>query len=243
MAFCLTAAFCGCTSTRGESNTADTQEISSEAETEATEVTTEATTTEDTTTVTETETTKLIIETTAPDQQISAADSNIVLTHITEGGEGLGVFHQLSGNIRGTEMQNGADYKGWKLTAASGHAEADETIAEASASFTYGEAGGFSVNGTVEVLPADHPQYPNMMYFHSDDVDAFPKFMDDNRGEANRAKFIIENSSDVYRMLEKDDPPAETAFSVSVTVSAVTVRYAADGSAYDTIVVKAASNR
>ena len=35
----------------------------------------------------------------------------------------------------------------------------------------------------------------------------------------------------------------ETAFSISVTVDTVTVRYAADGSAYDTIHVTAASNR
>jgi ribonuclease III len=106
-----------------------------------------------------------------------------------------------------------------------------------------GSGEGFSVNGTVEVLPADDPDYPNKMYFHSDDVDAFPRYMYDNRGDAHRAKYIIENSSDVYMLLDKDNPPQETSFAVSVTVDSVTVRYSADGHAYDTIHVKAASNR
>lgn len=245
-AFCtavsLCAAFCGCTSERGMGSTsAGVQEQSStaaETEPETTEAETEATTT-----VLETETTVLATETTAPAEHEPAADSNITLTHITEGGEGLGVFHQFSGNIRGEVMQKGSAYKGWKLEEASGYSAENDTVENAEATFVYGEEGGFSVNGTVEVLPADDPDYPNKMYFHSDDVDAFPKYMYDNRGDARRAKFIIENSSDVYSMLEKDDPPAETAFAVSVTVSTVTVRYSADGSAYDTIRVVAASNR
>ena len=123
------------------------------------------------------------------------------------------------------------------------YVELDDTIDKAAATFTYGSGEGFSVNGTVEVLPADDPDYPNKMYFHSDDVDAFPRYMYDNRGDAYRAKYIIENSSDVYMLLDKDNPPQETSFAVSVTVDSVTVRYSADGHAYDTIHVKAASNR
>ena len=65
------------------------------------------------------------------------------------------------------------------------------TIDNAAATFTYSGGEGFSVNGTVEVLPADDPDYPNKMYFHSDDVDAFPRYMYDNRGDAHRAKYII----------------------------------------------------
>lgn len=243
-AFCLTAAFCGCTSTRGESNVAEVQEVSSEAETETETVTTEATTeavTESTTSATET--TKLATETTAAEHTAEPAESNIKITHITEGGEGIGIFHQLSGNVIGEEMHAGSEYKSWKFQEGRGNADEHDNVKEAELTFAYALDGGFSVNGTVEVLPPDDPQYPNMMYFHSDDVDAFPKFMNDNRGEEKKAKFIIENSGAVYKMLDKDNPPAETAFSVSVTVSAVTIRYAADGSAYDSITVTAASNR
>ena len=217
-----------------EFETAENETAETETEQE-TEAVTEATTTE---LATET----LATETAAPknDAEQTAA-SNITLTHITEGGEGLGVFNEFSGNMRGEVMQQGSEYKSWKLDAVSGHAEADDTIDNAAATFTYD--GGFSVNGTVEVLPADHPDYPNKMYFHSDDVDAFPRYMYDNRGQEHRAKYIIENSSDVYMLLDKNNPPEETSFSVSVTIDSVTVRYASDGSAYDTIHVTAASNR
>ena len=244
-AMMLAAAMSGCSSERTGSESAE--EISSAAETEAseTEAETEAeteTVTEATTTVTETET--LATETAAPNEEAEQeAASNVSLTHITEGGEGLGVYNEFSSNMRGEVMQEGSVYKNWKLDSVIGHAEADDTVENAAATFVYGETGGFSVNGTVEVLPADDPDYPNKMYFHSDDVDAFPKFMYDNRGGDRRAKFIIENSTDVYMLLDKSNPPEETAFSISVTVDSVTVRYAADGSAYDTIHVTAASNR
>lgn len=250
-AACLTACFTGCTSERGTTSTADIEEAVTTPEDSDAETTTEAVTTTtapDTTTTAETTATDAESDsdadtTTTAAETVSAAN-NIILTHITEGGEGLGVFHNLSGAIRGAIMKEHTDdYKNWKLDSFSGHAEEDDTVAEAAASFTYGDAAGFSVNGTVEVLPADDPDYPNKMYFHSDDVDAFPRFMNDNRGEARKAKFIIENSSDVYRMLDKNDPPEETAFSVSITVNTVTVRYSQDGTAYDTIHVTAASNR
>ena len=236
----LAAMLSGCSSDRTES-TAASEEISSSAETEAaeteleTETTAEATTTALATEVIETETTA--VQTTAVEA------SNLTLTHITEGGEGLGAFNEFSSNIRGEVMQQGSEYKNWKLESVAGHAEPDDTIDTATATFTYGSGEGFSVNGTVEVLPADDPDYPNKMYFHSDDVDAFPRYMYDNRGDAHRAKYIIENSSDVYMLLDKDNPPQETSFAISVTVDSVTVRYAADGNAYDTIHVKAASNR
>ena len=249
-AVCAAAVLSGCTSERSGDSTAEIAEVTSEAdsaaETEAetepvTEAVTEAETTEAETTETEAEPEDA--EATEPAEDSVPAVSNIILTHITEGGEGLGVFHNLSGSIRGEIMKDHAEYKNWKLDKASGYAEENDTVKEAEASFTYGEKGGFSVNGTVEVMPADDPDYPNKMYFHSDDVDAFPRFMIDNRGEARKAKFIIENSGDVYRMLEKNDPPEEKSFSVSVTVDTVTVRYSADGSVYDTIHVTAASNR
>lgn len=242
-AVCLAAALSGCTSERGSVSTADVEEVTTAAETEAETTETEATTTEAATTAEETDTTAPETGTTEPAKEAAPGDGNIFLTHITEGGEGLGVFNNTSGNVRGEVMQAGSVYKSWKLVSASGKADEDDTVHEATAEFEYGDGAGFSVNGTVEVLPASDPKYPNKMYFHSDDVDAFPKYMDDNRGEENKAKFVIENSSEVYKMLDKDDPPAETAFSVSVTVSSVTVRYTEDGSAYDTIIVTAASNR
>ncbi len=240
----LAAVMSGCTSERtGNDSVADT--ASSAAETETSDTTKAAETTEPITEATTTATTSetLATETTAASDDVVVEVSNITLTHITEGGEGLGVFNEFSGNIRGEVMQQGSVYKNWTLDTVSGHAETDDTVDQVTAAFRYSDSKGFSVNGTVEVMPADDPDYPNMMYFHSDDVDAFPKFMNDNRGEARRAKFIIENSSDVYMLLDKDNPPAETAFSISVTVDTVTVRYAADGSAYDTIHVTAASNR
>ncbi len=245
-AMMLAAVMSGCTSERdGSASTADSVSSVDESETTTSDTTeptetTESTTEATTTTVTTTE--PIATETTASTAP-AVGVNNITMTHITEGGEGLGVFNELSGNIRGEVMQKGSVYKNWTLDSVVGHAEADDTVDMATAVFQYSDNKGFSVNGTVEVLPADDPNYPNMMYFHSDDVDAFPKFMYDNRGEAHRAKFIIENSSDVYMLLDKDNPPEEKAFSVSVTVDSVTVRYAADGSAYDTIHVTAASNR
>lgn len=247
----LAAAMTGCSSERAEGDST-TENVSSAAETEtsaAEESETEETQTEtaieteETESVTEAETETIATETAAAPDENAVTASNIALTHITEGGEGLGLFNEFSGNIRGEVMQEGSAYKNWVLDSVSGHAEPDDTIDEACAAFTYSDSNGFSVNGTVEVLPADDPNYPNKMYFHSDDVGAFPNFMYDNRGEAHRAKYIIENSSDVYMLLGKDNPPAETAFSISVTVDRVTVSYAADGSAYDTIHVTAASNR
>ena len=244
-AIMLAASVTGCTSERTGSET-DAEAVTSQTETETAETGAE---TEETTgavtevTAEETATETLATETTAPQDEIETAVDNITLTHITEGGEGLGVFYEFSGNIRGEVMQDGSSYRNWTLTDVSGHAQADDTVDSAAAAFDYGDSAGFSVNGTVEVLPADDPDYPNKMYFHSDDVDAFPKFMYDNRGDARRAKFIIENSSDVYMLLGKDNPPEEKSFAVSVTVDSVTVRYAADGSAYDTIHVTAASNR
>lgn len=240
----LAAVMSGCTSERtGNDSVADTASSAAEAETSDTTKTVETTepVTEATTTAATSET--LATETTAASDDVVVEVSNITLTHITEGGEGLGVFNEFSGNIRGEVMQQGSVYKNWTLDTVSGHAETDDTVDQVTAVFRYSDGKGFSVNGTVEVMPADDPDYPNMMYFHSDDVDAFPKYMNDNRGEAHKAKFIIENSSDVYMLLDKDNPPAETAFSISVTVDTVTVRYAADGSAYDTIHVTAASNR
>lgn len=237
----LAAVLSGCSSDRTEGGASSVSEVSSAAETETAESESETeTTAEATTTVTETEV--IETETTAAPEHAPEA-SNLTLTHITEGGEGLGAFNEFSSNIRGEVMQQGSEYKSWKLDSVSGHAEPDDTIDNAAATFTYSGGEGFSVNGTVEVLPADDPDYPNKMYFHSDDVDAFPRYMYDNRGDAHRAKYIIENSSDVYMLLDKDNPPQETSFAVSVTVDTVTVRYAADGHAYDTIHVKAASNR
>ena len=242
-AILLAAAVTGCSSERTGSETA-VEELSSQTETAETESDSEEATgavTEVTEEETATET--IATETTAPQNEIENGVDNITLTHITEGGEGLGVFYEFSSNIRGEVMQSGSAYRSWILTDVAGHAEADDTVDSAAASFDYSDGEGFSVNGTVEVLPGDDPDYPNKMYFHSDDVDAFPKFMYDNRGDARRAKFIIENSSDVYMLLGKDNPPEEKSFAVSVTVDSVTVRYASDGSAYDTIHVTAASNR
>lgn len=245
-AILLAAAVTGCTSERSGSETA-VEEVSSQTETDAAETEapeTEAVTEAVTEAATEEPATEtLATETAAPQDEDDAAVSNITLTHITEGGEGLGVFYEFSGNIRGEVMQDGSAYRSWTLDNVSGHAQADDTVDSAAATFNYSESDGFSVNGTVEVLPADDPDYPNKMYFRSDDVDAFPKYMYDNRGDARRAKYIIENSSDVYMLLGKDNPPEEKSFAVSVTVDSVTVRYASDGSAYDTIHVTAASNR
>lgn len=244
-AILLAAALGGCSSERTGSEPAETGSSASETEAEESNSETEEAGTEAVTeAATEAPATEtLATETAAVQNDTEAAASDIVLTHITEGGEGLGVFYEFSANIRGEVMQDGSVYRNWILTRAYGHAEADDTADSATAEFEYGESGGFSVNGTVEVLPADDPDYPNKMYFRSDDADAFPRYMNDNRGEAHRAKYIIENSGDVYMLLDKDNPPAETSFAVSVTIDKVKVSYAADGHAYDVIHVTAASNR
>lgn len=240
-AILLAAVLSGCTSERtGSESAAETVSSAEESSTTENDAGTEDVT-EATTAPLATET--LATETAAVQNETETTVSNIALTHITEGGEGLGVFNEFSANIRGEVMQNGSAYKNWTLTNAVGHAEADDTIESAFAEFAYSESGGFSVNGTVEVLPADDPDYPNKMYFHSDDVDAFPRYMIDNRGDAHRAKYIIENSGDVYMLLDKDNPPEEKSFAVSVTIDKVKVCYSADGHAYDTIHVTAASNR
>ena len=242
-AFLLAAALSGCTSERTGTENLNAASETRAAETEAAETAEETeTTTEATTAVTETE--PVATETTAPNgDDVPDAVTNIALTHITEGGEGLGVFNEFSGNIRGEVMQQGSVYKNWRLDSFSGHAEADDSVQNAEAEFVYAESGGFSVNGTVELLPADDPDYPNMLYFRSDDADAFPKYMYDNRGDARRARFVILNSRDVCMLLDKDYPPAETSFAVSVTVDRMTAAFSDDGSAYDTIHVTAASNR
>ena len=176
-------------------------------------------------------------ESSASGESSAQSDGSVKLTHITEGGEGLGVFAADSDGIRGEEMTAGSEYKSWKLESWSGTPE------DFTATFVCTDSAGFSVNGTVEVLPSSDKDAAGKMDFHSDDVDAFPRFMEDNRGEERKAKFVIENSSEVYKMLGKEDPPAENAFSVSVTISSVTVRYTSDGSARDTVKVTAASNR
>lgn len=240
----LLCALTACTSARS-GGSADVTEVSSAAEpaAETTAPESSAEETEATTasvTVTEAETTEAA-ETTAAEtdktDESSPSDSSVKLTHITEGGEGLGVFAADSEEIRGTEMTAGSEYKSWKLESWSGTPE------DFTAVFVCTDSAGFSVNGTVEVLPADDKEAADKMDFHSDDVDAFPRFMEDNRGDARKAKFVIENSSEVYKMLGKEDPPAEKAFSVSVTITTVTVRFTSDGSARDTVRVTAASNR
>ena len=247
----MLGALTACTSERS-GGTADIKEMSSAAESSAqttapessaeeTEVTTEATT------VTEAETTEAPAttaaesgssdESSAAGENSAQSDGSVKLTHITEGGEGLGVFAADSDGIRGEEMTAGSEYKSWKLESWSGTPE------DFTATFVCTDSAGFSVNGTVEVLPSSDKDAAGKMDFHSDDVDAFPRFMEDNRGEERKAKFVIENSGEVYKMLGKEDPPAENAFSVSVTISSVTVRYTSDGSARDTVKVTAASNR
>lgn len=240
-ALCLTAALCGCTSERDGSST-EIEEISSTTEPESTEPETTTSETETTQTETETETDTTETETDTDDGEETttaapkpAADGNTRLLWSERGLEAIGVL----GMGYGDDLKIGDEYLGWKLDAFDGITnESGETAEEMNVDFTYN--GTLSVNGIVSVLPADDPDNPNMLYLRVDNQAEFPYFPADTR---ERGWFIIENSRDVFRMLELDDPPVASKYevAVSVTVTELHIHLRPDG--YDTIHVTAASKR
>lgn len=237
-AACFTAVLSGCTSERNGS-TAETGETSSAAETGVTEVTTAETAPE--TTVTETETTAETTDTTTetePDAETMTvpADGSAGLIRILWSERGLEAVG-AEGEGYGEELTVGAEYLDWKLEAYDG-SSSGQSVAELNADFTYN--GTLSVNGIVSVLPADDPDNPNMLYLRVDNQADFPYFPSDTR---ERGWFIIENSGDVFKMLELDDPPVASKYevAVSVTVTELHIHLRPDG--YDTIHVTAASKR
>lgn len=241
-ALCMTSALCGCTSERDGSN-AEIEELSSAAETESTEPETTTSETETTAaeTETETETTATTTETNSDAETTTAAaakpagDGNTRLLWSERGLEAIGVL----GMGYGEDLKIGEEYLGWKLDAFDGITdESGENVKEMDVDFTYN--GTLSVNGIVSVLPADAPDNPNMLYLRVDNQAEFPYFPADSR---ERGWFIIENSRDVFRMLELDDPPVTSKYevAVSVTVTELHIHLKPDG--YDTIHVTAASKR
>lgn len=236
-AVCFTAALSGCTSERNGS-TAEIEEISSAAETDVTAVTT--TETEPKTTVTETETepetTDTTAETDAATTTVPAVGAPDGLTRILWSERGLEAVG-AEGEGYGEELAVGAEYLDWKLEAYDGSSNG-QSVAELNADFTYN--GTLSVNGIVSVLPADDPDNPNMLYLRVDNQADFPYFPADTR---ERGWFIIENSREVFQMLELDDPPVASKYEVAVSVSVAELHIHLKPDGYDTIHVTAASKR
>ncbi len=138
----------------------------------------------------------------------------------------------------GEELKVGASYLDWTLEAFDGVLSDDaQTVSSMDADFTYNN-GTLAVNGIVTVLSRDDPNNPNAMYLRVDNQGDFPYFTNDYR---DRGRYIIENSRDVFAMLELKEPPVDEQYEVAVSVS-VTKLHIHTG-AYDTIRVTAASKR
>ena len=137
----------------------------------------------------------------------------------------------------GEELKVGTSYLDWTLDAFDGVLADDaRTVSSVDADFIYN--GTLAVNGIVTVLSRDDPDNPNAMYLRVDNQGDFPHFTNDYR---ERGRYIIENSRDVFAMLELKEPPVDEQYEVAVSVS-VTKLHIHTGS-YDTIRVTAASKR
>ena len=137
----------------------------------------------------------------------------------------------------GEDLKVGEAYLDWTLDAFDGVLSDDAaTVSTMDADFTYN--GTLAVNGIVTVLSRDDPDNPNAMYLRVDNHGDFPYFTGDGR---ERGRYIIENSRDVFPMLELKDPPVDEQYEVAVSVS-VTKLHIHTGN-YDTIRVTAASKR
>lgn len=138
----------------------------------------------------------------------------------------------------GEELKVGSSYLNWTLESFDGVLADDaRTVSSMDADFTY-DNGTLAVNGIVTVLSRDDPDNPNAMYLRVDNQGDFPYFTNDSRG---RGRYIIENSRDVFAMLELKEPPVDEQYEVAVSVS-VTKLHIHTGD-YDTIRVTAASKR
>lgn len=257
-AMLLAASLSGCTSERGNEsaaeNTSSAAETEAETETEAqTESESEAETEPETTAPDETETeapettteadseaeTEEIIETKAAEPAAPALTGADGDTRILWSERGLQAVSVQSEDGYGEELKVGTTYLNWKLNGFNGVLDdSAQNVESVDADFTYN--GTLSVNGIVTVLPADHPDQPNMLYLRVDNQAEFPYFPQDTR---ERGKFIIENSADVFRMLGLDDPPVASQYDVAVSVSVTTLHVHMKPGSYDTIRVTGASKR
>ncbi|MBP0968076.1 MAG: hypothetical protein J5722_10600 [Oscillospiraceae bacterium] len=139
----------------------------------------------------------------------------------------------------GEELKLGASYLDWKLESYDGTlADSAQSVVSMDADFS--RESTLAVNGIITVLSKDDPDNPNAMYLRVDNQGDFPYFVTDFR---ERGRYIIENSRDVFAMLELADPPVEEQYEIAVSVSVTSLHIHMGQGQYDTIRVTAASKR
>ncbi|MBR3448430.1 MAG: hypothetical protein IKH27_11570 [Oscillospiraceae bacterium] len=234
-AICLT----GCTSApAGSSQSGENEAVTSAAETQAAETAPEQTDAPETEAPAVTEapaepngSSEVITE--AAKTNKTDTDTKILFSE-----RGLEAVQINSADGYGEELKVGSAYLDWTLDSFDGVLEDDAlTVSSMDADFTYG-TGTLAVNGIVTVLSRDDPDNPNAMYLRVDNQGDFPHFTNDYR---ERGRYIIENSRDVFAMLELKEPPVDEQYEVAVSVSVTKLHIHTGG--YDTIRVTAASKR
>lgn len=139
----------------------------------------------------------------------------------------------------GEELKVGASYLDWTLESFDGTL-ADNAQSVVSMDADFSRQSTLAVNGIITVLSKDDPDNPNAMYLRVDNQGDFPYFVGDFR---ERGRYIIENSRDVFAMLELPDPPVEEQYEIAVSVSVTSLHIHMGQGQYDTIRVTAASKR
>ena len=139
----------------------------------------------------------------------------------------------------GEELKLGTSYLDWTLESFDGIlADNAQSVVAMDADFS--RESTLAVNGVMTVLSKDDPNYPNAMLLRVDNQADFPYFVNDYR---ERGKYIIQNSRDVFAMLELTDPPVDEQYELSVSVSVSALQIHMGSGDYDTIRVTAASKR
>ena len=171
--------------------------------------------------------------------EVSKANKTDTDTKILFSERGLDIVQINSTDGYGEELKVGDTFLDWILDSFDGVLADDaKTVSSVDADFTY--SGTLAVNGIVTVLSKDDPDNPNAMYLRVDNQGDFPSFTNDYR---ERGKYIIENSRDVFAMLELPDPPVDEQYEVAVSVSVTKLHIHTGSGQYDKIRVTAASKR
>ena len=242
-AVCLSGVLCGCTAApestpAAESSAASESSAESQEEPAAETTAPESSEPETETSAPETEPeSEPVVETVPETTRVNKVDHD---TKILASERGLEAVPINKADGYGEELKVGDSYLGWKLEGFNG--ELDDSavnVTRVDADFTYTE-GTLAVNGIVTVLPKDDPDNPNAMYLRVDNQGDFPWFPKDLR---ERGRYIIENSRDVFPMLELQDPPVDEKYEIAVSVTVSTLHIHAAPGCYDTIRVTAASKR
>ena len=232
-ALCLT----GCTAASSGSSQEGTAQSSEAASETAAEQSAEATDPAPETSAPETEPQQVeSIEVVTGAQATNKTDND---TKILFSERGLDAVPVNDPTGYGEELKVGAAFLDWTLESFNGDLTDDAlSVTRMDADFSRAETR--AVNGILTVLSKDDPNHPNAMLLRVDNQGDFPSFIRDYR---ERGKYIIENSRDVFAMLELKDPPVDEQYelAVSVSVSALHIHMSSDE--YDTIRVTAASKR